>query len=874
MHIDENHPLLLSNLTKTQTSADALIQSSVRVVEGYGRNLAKRPTFNDHRAVGSFGSWCYKACMINAKGVARSKLRQYASTPRGTKKARDFKTKSAWRHAVNERLAAQAKGETLDNRVLLFETRPVPIKRKRFMLGEGTLRPSDRVVSKVAEMGTDFEEVTEQTPVMKLLSKPNPWMTGFDLIVLKMVYLQLCGNHYLHHVDDVRLGVPTELWPMPSQWTRIIPSQEVLIDGYAYGRDSQTARKFGTDEVIHWKLPNPKDPFFYGMGCVEAVWDALDLHDAKREQDAAKFRNHGRPDWLLIVKNGGSTEMLDRLEEQIDSKLRGARNAGKFLTVTGEVDAKMLNQQIDLVGDADVIIEEIAAGFDVPVTKLKANDPNRANADSADESWLRDTILPYLSMDEEKLNSDYLTLFEGSEDSILAYDNPVPEDSVKEVKRITDLRIAGIISADEGREEQGYGPAVDGGDTLLAPRGSTVVGRTQPDDDLAVGDSPDGETAEDKAPDRPSLTSEQITAIRQIVSDAATGKLPRDAALAMLKLMFPLSDDQAAAMLGSEPTEPEPTKEPETESVIPAGSNAGDGLLSEAGKGTAAKAITPNRIGRIGEDGLAAPLPQGHDLKLALQQIFGQQKHAVLNRLHPRPKSIETKDDDRRDDRPPEQTAQERADELDKIAKDWFDIAGWTQRMVEAAMPSLTVTAQDAAKELSAKIGVDVFSVVDRNLPQAVRDLALKFSASTNATTSQQLDNAKEQLRQEILDGTVQGDTRAELAKRVQKVFEMADKERATTIAQTETSRALHSAELMTAKESGVVKSKSWLASADCCDACSEIAAKGEIPLDEPYATSDYGDVDGPPLHPNCQCSQTMQIKDLSDVDLFEPGDE
>jgi hypothetical protein len=99
------------------------------------------------------------------------------------------------------------------------------------------------------------------------------------------------------------------------------------------------------------------------------------------------------------------------------------------------------------------------------------------------------------------------------------------------------------------------------------------------------------------------------------------------------------------------------------------------------------------------------------------------------------------------------------------------------------------------------------------------------------------------------------------MTERVEKVFDEADESRAETIAKTETSRARHAAEIETAKESGVVKGKKWLKSADCCPACDAMTEK-TIPLDQPYTTTDYGPVGGPPLHPNCACSQTFELID------------
>ncbi len=1045
--IPDNHPLLLKNLLpanqKQQTSDAQYLQSSIRTIDGFGRHGAKHRPFNYHRAISAFGSWAYKATMINAKGVASQRLREYARTDRRAKKSRDFKTRSAWHKAVSSRVEAANKGHDVDNSVLLWETRPVSPQLKRYLNGDarGYARPSKAVMTKTAEMGGDFEEIIEQTPEMKLLSKPNPWMTAFDFPTLLMIYLQLTGNSYIHPVIDPRLGVPCELWMMPPQWTSIIPDREHFIAGYVYGKSSEVERKFQPDEVIHFKQPNPKD-LFYGMGNVEAVWDALNLHDAKRIQDTAKFENHGRPDWLLIVKNGASSDALDRLEEAIDSKLRGVRNAGKFLTVTGDVTAQMLNQEIEQIGDSDVIVEEIAAGFDIPITKLKANDPNRANAEAADAAWQRDAILPFCTQNEETLNSGYLPLFKGNGNSLLAYDNPVSEDKVFGVDRLTKYVAGGIMSPNEGRAEEGLPPAA-GGNDLRIGRNSVPFARVIDENPLAGNDDdPDGvKKAEEPDPVATvNLTAQQTNDVRNIVSDVTQGLMPRDAGLAILQMTFPITVEQAVQMMGSagtivppvagaaggalggagagragvagaagdqrNATTAEPVEPPDTEKTVkgfgphkyscvmaPLTGSVGDAIKSmsaeipdddlaedgretdphvtvlyglhdedhsgvvaamagespitlslgktkvfpadsgrasdvivasvhsddlhrlnaklrklphtnkyptyephatvayvkpgkgqhyanrtvhaspvmvkslvHAGKsghrteivlsgisGTDEAAPAPNNrrnrqrpavIGRMGTDGLAGPLPQGTDLQVILQRYFNEQKHAVLSAMEKQPE------------------LKKKEDEIPRLSH-WFNIRQWTQKLLAEVTPVLESVATDAAKKIADQLVAadDVFSVVDRNLPKSVADLALKFCDATNQTTVLQLDEARDLLRKEIVDGTFAGDTCAELANRVQQVFNVADTKRATMIAQTETSRALHAAELLTAKESGLVQSKSWLASADCCDKCAEYASKGEIPLEEPFGVTSYGEVMSAPAHPNCQCSQLLNLK-------------
>ncbi len=419
------------NKLKTLFGRQRYTRSSMHVLDGLGQHGAKPRPFDQEAAVRQCSHWVYAAAMLNANAVASVPLRLYVRKRAGRK---------------------------------LFKTRPVSNAQRKHLAGDNAhdSRPSQTVLNKAAHWGDQFDQVIDRHPVLDLLHQVNPHQNGFELTVLRMLYLQITGNCYLHPVMDQRLNRPGELWLMPSQWTRVIPCKQQFVSGYSYGQNPLDQVRFDANQVIHFRLPNLSD-MHYGMGRLEAVWDALGLHDAKREMDTARFDNHARPDYLLVVKQGASADALDRFEKQIDSKLRGPRNSGKFITITGDVEAKPLNLPVDIIGDSERVLEEIAAGFGVPISKLLTNNPNRANAEVANRSWLRDTILPYCQMDEEKLNEKLLPMYGIEEDAFLAYDNPVPEDKVFQLNRRTKYVAAGIMTINEARREEGL-VAIPGGD--------------------------------------------------------------------------------------------------------------------------------------------------------------------------------------------------------------------------------------------------------------------------------------------------------------------------------------------------------------------------------------------------------------------------
>ncbi len=196
-----------------------------------------------------------------------------------------------------------------------------------------------------------------------------------------------------------------------------------------------------------------------------------------------------------------------------------------------------------------------------------------------------------------------------------------------------------------------------------------------------------------------------------------------------------------------------------------------------------------------------------------------------------------------------------------------FDLSRFDRGMADDLFPVVWGYYEESARKFASQVGLtdDVWDVIQPKLAEAVRTATFRFAESTNKTTAYSIDEARARLRQELEAGLIQGDTTQELTKRVQAVFGEATEERAWLIADTERTRAISSAELVTAKASGVVGKKVWLADSQACDVCKSLNGQRRD-LDDPYfvdpSRGKYAVCDCPPGHPGCRCSQTYELKD------------
>jgi len=184
-----------------------------------------------------------------------------------------------------------------------------------------------------------------------------------------------------------------------------------------------------------------------------------------------------------------------------------------------------------------------------------------------------------------------------------------------------------------------------------------------------------------------------------------------------------------------------------------------------------------------------------------------------------------------------------------------------TPDLARRAMPVLTEIIRSGERRLAAAVGTrPIQRVTNEHVIQAAERAAYDFSATTNATTSRQLDEALAALRQEMSTGMQRGEAIARLTKRVEAIFDHASRSRARTIARTEAMRASNQGLVLAGEASGVVYGWRWLLSAGACEVCMDIQrSMPEIPLGGVFGQigdhPTYSIIRHPPAHPNCTCT-------------------
>ncbi len=306
-------------------------------------------------------------------------------------------------------------------------------------------------------------------PVLSILQKPNPLSTRWEMMKLTDIHLELTGNAFWYLAMN-SLGKPAEIWVIPPDRMRVVPSEDGLIKGYLYEFAGQTIA-FEPAEIIHFKFPHPTNRY-YGMGVLQAVVYEYDTDLFMRKYQLSLFKNRAIPDVLLITDRVLNKEEEDRLRAKWESAYRGIDRSGKVAVISKSLQVQPLGltpKDIEFLEGRRFTRDTILHVWGVPPSKLGVvEDVNRANAEANDYTFQNEVILPRLELIQQVLQYDFIDVFWESDSLTIDFENPVPQDKEYRLRQHQTYLNNGVMTINEVREEVGLEP-VDWGDVVYMP---------------------------------------------------------------------------------------------------------------------------------------------------------------------------------------------------------------------------------------------------------------------------------------------------------------------------------------------------------------------------------------------------------------------
>jgi HK97 family phage portal protein len=307
-----------------------------------------------------------------------------------------------------------------------------------------------------------IEEVIDH-PLLSLLRQVNPVHNAFDLWELTQLYLEVHGSAYWLLDIDAVLDVPERIWVLPAHLVtpRRDPASHKIVDHYEYR--SQQTQRFPPRRIVHFRCPDPRDPYSSGLGPLRACFEQAALVSEYAAMKRSLYDNAALPSVLITPAEGMGADERDRLEKSWEQKFqRGGQ--GKALVAESRLEVTVLARSMgDLAALADIKAtkEDIANAFHVPLPLL-SGETNLANMQAADHLHKTLAIWPRLRRRDEKLNEQLVPRFDPSGRLFFASPDPTPANQqFLLAQEQADLR-HGVRTINEVRATRGLAPVAWG----------------------------------------------------------------------------------------------------------------------------------------------------------------------------------------------------------------------------------------------------------------------------------------------------------------------------------------------------------------------------------------------------------------------------
>ncbi len=703
------------------------------------------------------------------------------------------------------------RGEPVRYDRLLQEARGYVYACARVIAEEIGMTPFE--LYQVSDSSNSKEEwkLLEHHDLLDLLSAPNDFMPGFELIEIVSMHLDLTGNAFLWLVDKNGNGVtddktpPAAMWPLPPD--KIKPVRGPLpgfLEGYVY-KEGTTVRRLSKAEVLHIREPNPND-LYLGMGATQAAANAIDLDNWSSEWNRMFFQNGGSMSMALETETN-DPGVLQQIRISVDDRHRGVGRAHKIMVLPkgaklAKESSALSQKDMDFVNLRKMSRDEILALYRVPGTVLGIvnENLNRATADMADYIFARRTIRPKLRRLFNFLNEFLVPRF--GENLLLDFPDPVPEDIQAQQQMYKDA-LAGnpYLSINEVREQQGLGP-IEGGDTVLSDPSFVPGGKVLGESGEPNPDEESTETTQEASflPSRRVRDSRGKTKVlmpsRHVQNSMRRRKIKTDLQAHALEIAAKTFEDLMKRGSIPHKTRDEYVRgtnanvQPMQEDVLEAMRDYHDGLFTR--------------------------------VRANLPGILDHNKDVTQKKI---------------------------ANRQDEIAN-----------IIDALAPIM--------QELSMKQGTFAGQLIGTEIkPETIWNEALRSNLQRMAT--KYTEETLNELEVELSEGIKAGEGIQKLSERLQELQDgFYNETRATRVATTETFRAANLAAREAWKQTGIIKTLVWHVQSDNpCQFCLSMNGK-EVGIDEPFyklgdivtgtegkeMEVDYAAGTDPNLHPNCQC--------------------
>jgi HK97 family phage portal protein len=303
----------------------------------------------------------------------------------------------------------------------------------------------------------------------RLLFDVNEEDSSWDLWYETVMFLMLTGTAYWWAPAD-GLGLPAELWVIPSHWVWPVAGRDRLVDHYEIRSVPGGGRawKLPYDEVIYFRRPSPISKLD-GWSPQTAASLSIDLYESIRRSQFWGMKN-GVNAGLAVEFDPDygdpSEDDLYRIEQKFMQRYSGENRSQKPMLVPPGAKVKPIThspKELDFAGTTIPSEDAVLETFRIPPVVLgRSKDMTYGSVAGAMAGACAFAINPLLTFLSVQVTQKLAWRFD--ERLRVWFSDATPDDPAQREKELeTDLKY-GIRTPNEGRRARGLPPYPHGGD--------------------------------------------------------------------------------------------------------------------------------------------------------------------------------------------------------------------------------------------------------------------------------------------------------------------------------------------------------------------------------------------------------------------------
>lgn len=327
-----------------------------------------------------------------------------------------------------------------------------------------------------------LETEIERHPLLDRLARPNNEQDGVTFREAVLGWYLIAGNAFIYAIRSgagagmgkkpSSGGAPDELWSLDPNKVHPLPDPQKGVVGYEYDDFKDDQKTIPAANIGHLRTWNPKDPIL-GLSPIEVAALMVDQQNAARKWNLALLQNMAKPSGAWVTEAALNKTDRDRLEERLNEKLAGARNAGRVPVLDAGAkwtQTSLPPSELDWMESLRYNAGQIANLYNIPpqligdTSATTYNNMEQAKAASYTEAIFPalDKFYSLLTMWLVPMYPD-LTDSKGQPTAVLSYDKTTVEVVQEAIQarenakadRAGKLYLAGVITLNQAQEMQG-----------------------------------------------------------------------------------------------------------------------------------------------------------------------------------------------------------------------------------------------------------------------------------------------------------------------------------------------------------------------------------------------------------------------------------